>query len=217
MMGLVVSTILKYGIYFGAVALINVIRNKIKLWGQQRKMPQTQQAQMSETDLKEIEVTKELINTCFEGDPVSCLKNASNVEKINMMSGFAQKLAEEYGLDVEIDVTIDESKSWGYYNWEENKAVFNIAQIVLASNSENFAYFVRESLDTIVHELRHAVQYKAIRESGFWGVDDERRKLWADNIQNYIQPTVDFKAYSKQPIENDAITFAALALEGVAA
>ena len=84
-------------------------------------------------------------------------------------------------------------------------------------DDEFFNYGVRSVMETIVHELRHAVQWKAITENNFWNVDEKTRDLWAENLNfdNYIDPEVDFKGYCEQPVEADARTFSALVMEGV--
>ena len=196
--------------------LIEVVGGLIKRWGRQ-KLPQNARAELSDTDREEIEVTQELIAECFGEDVVARIKSASNKERIALMTEFADRLAKEYGLDIEVDVTVDNVQSWGAYNWEQRKAVFNIALLMVDGNHEQFDYCVRETLDTIIHELRHAVQHKAINEPGFWNVSDERRVAWADNMVggNYIPATVDARAYANQPIELDAFTFAAAVMEGV--
>lgn len=187
-----------------------------KQWGQQH-LPETSKAELSETDQIKAYQTRALIGECFGTDPVECLKNASNKDRIRLMTEFADQLADLYGLDIEVDVTVNELHHLGAYNWKEKKAVFNIALLMVDGNHEHFDICVREILDTIIHELRHAVQYRTVDEPGFWDVDDERRLAWAQNMApgNYISPSVNMRAYANQPIERDAVTFAAAAMEGV--
>lgn len=188
----------------------------ITRWGQ-RKLPQTAQAEMSETDKEKIAETQELIKECFGDNVIERIKNASNKERIALMAEFAERLAKEYELDIEVDVTVTDANTWGAYNWTEKKAVFNIALLMIDKDNERFEYFARETLDTIIHELRHAVQHKAANEPGFWNVSDERRHEWANNMTpgHYIRPEVNARAYAGQPVEKDATTFAAMVMEGV--
>ena len=133
------------------------------------------------------------------------------------MAEFAEELVKRYGLDIDVDITVSQIENCGQYNWQKRKAEFNIVALMLDGNHEHFEYCVRETLDTIIHELRHAVQHKAIRDEGFWNVEEERRVRWAENMMkgNYIRPEVNFRAYCSQPIEADAATFAARVMEGV--
>lgn len=184
-------------------------------WGQQC-MPESAQVEMSLTDQEMIQKSQDLIRDCFGNEVVERMRNASNAERIAMMSDFSQKLAAMYGLDIDVDVQIwDNINRWGGYHWEKRKAEFNIRVLTVDANDPRFEGWVREVLDTIIHELRHAVQHKAIQEAGFWNVDDQRRQTWANNMANYIKPEVDFKGYVKQPIEADAATFAAQVMSEV--
>lgn len=204
------------GVFAAAELLINWVGSLIDRWGRQ-EMPETVQAEMSATDEEKIEATQELIKECFGENVVETLRNTSNKDRISLMAEFAEKLVAEYGLDIEVDVTVNNVQSCGSYNWENKKAVFNIALLAMEGNEEHFEYCVRETLDTIIHELRHAVQHRSIEQGGFWNIDDERRSAWANNMcpGNYIRPEVDMRGYANQPLERDASTFAALVMKGV--
>lgn len=203
-------------IIIGFGILGEIICDLLERWGQQR-LPETSRAELSATDQEKIKQTQELIGQCFGDDPVECLKNASNKDRINLMTSFADQLADLYGLDIDVDVTVSQVQNLGAYNWKEKEAVFNIALLMVDGNNEHFDYCVKETLDTIIHELRHAVQHRTVFEPGFWNVDDERRLAWAQNMTpgNYINASTDVRAYAKQPIERDAVTFAAAVMEGV--
>ncbi len=196
--------------------IVTGIGKLIDMWGQ-RTLPQTAQAELSETDKQKVEETKELIRQCFGENVTERIRRASNRERIELMAEFAERLAKEYGLDIDVDVTVNNINNCGSYYWEEKRAEFNIALLMEDGSNEHFDYCVRTTLDTIIHELRHAVQYKAIENSGFWNVDEKRRMQWATNMApgNYIRADVDMRGYASQPIEKDATTFAALAMEGV--
>lgn len=196
--------------------VIDAVSALIARWGQ-RCLPQTAQAEMSETDKEKIAATQELITECFGDSVIERIKNASNKERIALMADFAERLAKEYELDIEVDVTVSNANTWGAYDWTERKAVFNIALLMIDKDNEDFEYITRETLDTIIHELRHAVQHRAVNEPGFWNVSDERRHAWANNMApgHYIRPEVNMRAYAGQPVEKDAVTFAAIAMEGV--
>ena len=200
-----------------ASLLCEGVKYLINLWGSKQKMPDQVKAEMSETDEEMIEKTKNVIANTFGDSVIDKIATSSNKERIDLMADFATTLSKEYGLDISVDITVSDISNCGYYNWEEKKAVFNIAMMMVDKDNEHFAYCVRETLDTIIHELRHAVQHKAIHEEGFWNVDEARRIEWANNMlpENYIQPSVDRKGYFLQPIEKDAATFANAAMEGV--
>lgn len=195
------------------VSAIGVLLNR---WGN-RKMPKTAQAKMSGTDKEKIKATQSLVSACFGTNVVETIKNASNKNRIALMADFAEKLAREYELDIDVDVTVENVQNCGAYNWKDKKAVFNIVLLMMNGDDEHFEYCVRETLGAIVHELRHAVQHKSIEQPGFWNIDSDTRNAWANNMTpgNYIKPAVDVRRYATQPIEKDASTFAALVMKGV--
>lgn len=202
------------GLALGVVA--GVIDGLRQRWGN-RSLPETAQVEMSETDQKMIQETQQVIQECFGENAVETLRAAKNMERISMMNEFAQKLVQLYDLDIDVDVVIQETNNHGAYSWGDKKAVFNIILLTVDADNPNFEACVREVLDTIVHELRHAVQHKAIEQDGYWNVDEQRRIAWANNMApgNYIRPSVDFKGYVNQPVEADSATFAAQVLQGV--
>lgn len=202
------------GLAIGTVAaVVDALRSS---WGT-CALPETSQVEMSETDQEMIQQTQQVIQECFGENAVESLRTAKNVERIAMMNEFAQRLVQIYDLDIDVDVVIQETNHHGAYNWNDKKAVFNIILLTVDGDNPNFEVCVREVLDTIVHELRHAVQHKAIEREGYWNVDEERRVAWANNMTpgNYINYAVDYCGYTKQPVEADAATFAAQVLQGV--
>ncbi len=212
----VIDDVIVFAIAAGLAALLAKIENLIRSWHyRSMKLPKDAREELSEKDWEEVAATRELITRIFGEDPVESLRQSSNKERIDRMDEFANKLAQLYGLDIQVDVTVDAVEKCGAYNWSERKAVFNILLLMVDGQNENFDYCVWESLDTIVHELRHAVQHKSISEPGFWGFTQQQRQAWADNMSNYISSATDMKAYTRQPIERDAFTFAAAVIEEV--
>lgn len=207
-------TALLVGAAIGGV--VGGIKGLLDSW-QQKKMTEQSKAEMSDTDKLKALQTRELIQQYFGDDIVYKMKMASNKERIDLMSEFAEALSKEYGLDIQVDVTVSDARSCGAYYWKDKKAVFNIALLMADADNPQFEYCVRETIDTIIHELRHAVQHKAIQEEGFWEVSEERRIEWAHNMkpENYIRAEVNQRRYVSQPVERDAYTFAALAMEGI--
>ena len=181
----------------------------------QPELPQEYLVDFNDFENEKISASRKIIKQCFGDNIIDCFKNASNIDRIHMADNFANRLAQEYGLDIDIDVTVDNEKSFGYYNHEKKKAVFNIVLIASEQNNENFDYCVRETIDTIIHELRHAVQYHAVNNPGFWNINKDCINSWHNNMKNYIRPEVDMKSYASQPIEKDAFSFASAVMKGL--
>lgn len=171
-------------------------------------MPEKLKTELSETDKKKAEETAALIHDKFGEDIVATVAAAGEEQRVEMMADFTKELAVLYGLDIDIDITATEDDSWGQFNAEENKVVFNFAALMTDATQEDFKNVVFEIIDTIVHELRHAVQHKAISDPNFWDIGKKRAKIWNANMRNYIRAGVDPKGHSIQPVEADAATFA---------
>ncbi len=197
-----------------AFGLMKVLVDK---WKFRKTMPREAMVQMNSTDEEMIAVSKNIIREFFGSDIYETVRCMKNTERIDLMARFANRLAKEYGLDTDIDVDIYELENCGRYIFSENKAVFNISLLMVDKNNKYFEYCVQEVIETIFHELRHAVQWKAVNSNDSRNFDEETLKAWSDNFfGNYIDPDVDFSGYSKQPVEADAMTFAAQIMEGVA-
>lgn len=213
---MITDTVITLAIAIAIEFISDVIGKLIHMWGH-RRLPETAKAELSDTDKEKIEETKELIRQCFGDDVIEKIRRSSNKERINLMADFAERLAKEYGLEIDVDVTVSNVNNCGSYDWKSKRAEFNIALLMVDGENEHFEYCVRETMDTIIHELRHAVQHQAVEGEGFWNVDEERKNSWGNNMLpgNYIRAEVDLRRYSSQPIERDAVTFSALVMEGV--
>lgn len=107
----------------------------------------------------------------------------------------------------------EDSGSMGAYGPHDKSIALNIKYLMTGDRA-----CIREYLDTIVHELRHAVQRSAIEGDDYWQVPEERQKSWLGNMvpmSNYISFGEDPEGYYTQPVEMDAFTFAHYVMEGV--
>lgn len=186
-------------------------------FGHQQAMPETIQAELSETDRRMISQTQNLLRQQFGDDISGAIKAMGNMERLQAANKFTQDLAALYGLDIEIDVMAQNIDNCGYYNRADRKVHFNIVELWIDNDDPQFDAHIQNFFDTIVHELRHAVQHKAVEEPGFWDVEEERRQAWDQNFApgGYIQASTNIRGYMMQPVENDAFTFASNVMEGV--
>lgn len=199
-------------VVLGLDLAVRGISHLLMLWETKKKKP-IEGVELSETDKEMVQVSRQALQDCFGDDVIGCFRNVDKLTRVNMVSDFARQLAETYGLDIRIDIRMDAEKA-GIYSADRKVAEFNVGMLLLDSDHQYFAYFVEQSLTAIVHELRHAVQHEAIRNPGFWNVSDEVRMLWAKDMKNYIDPSVDVRKYAAQLIERDARTFADAVMEG---
>lgn len=74
---------------------------------------------------------------------------------------------------------------------------------------------VKENVDTIIHEGRHAYQDYVISHPELVS-DQEMVQSWADNFENYLDlQTYGAELYTDQPVERDAWTYAEAVRNGV--
>lgn len=62
-------------------------------------------------------------------------------------------------------------------------------------------------VSTLIHELRHLMQYQIMTLQMIYSVPYSRRTIWRQNCQNYIKYSEDPEGYFYQPLEADARNF----------
>ena len=88
----------------------------------------------------------------------------------------------------------------GAYNPETNTITLN-SKLLENDNPQT-------TMETILHESRHAFQQYAVDHPWRVTVDSNTIATWEDNFNYYIRPEWDFEAYEKQPLEADANSYA---------
>ncbi|HWM74376.1 MAG TPA: hypothetical protein VNQ53_11580 [Nocardioides sp.] len=135
----------------------------------------------------------------------------SDAERKAIIEEKIEELAEEYGID-------NPAIIWGHLgstngSWSESNGEVNL-------NIDNLDD--PDILHTVAHELRHARQHEAVRDSNDWqfpweddpfdmheedGITEEQAEEWEENFDNYQStqnPGVSFDDYYNQPVEVDA-------------
>lgn len=201
--------------FLAAGAAVYTINYLAELWGKKSKAPDHLiQGYMSHTDIKMVLKTQEIIKRNFGGSLTEAVMAMDSVERMEAARNFTEGLIREYGLSTQVEFFGDARERSGYYSYEENKIYINVADL-LTNGEDVLTERLLEFFDTIIHELRHAVQYEAIHREGFWDTDESKRLAWAYNMANYITLKENPSSYARQPVEEDARTFAAQCLEGV--
>lgn len=148
----------------------------------------------------------------FTGDIGMELKNMTFEERKEKMEHIAREIAEDIGVgEIEINFfnTQDTGcKSQGTYCFAGNKLSINEDYLKISDDEILF-----DALDTVVHELSHAYQYKKMSEllDRLYDAEDEgdityteednRTSSWILNQRDYIKYEVDPEGYRKQPLE----------------
>lgn len=128
------------------------------------------------------------------------MRNMDVENRKKMMKNIVDKAAD--AMQVKLDgISFEDVKGYGLYSAKDNRIV--ISKAYLEVDGEGV-----ESIKTIFHELKHAVQYHAIAPNGnIWGYSQETLIAWVNNFQCYIRPEVDPEGYFCQPVERDAFGF----------
>lgn len=63
-------------------------------------------------------------------------------------------------------------------------------------------------IQTILHEMYHAVQHEAINSPTKYDISQFELEVWSENLAHYITPELDYQEYIKQPVEYTAEKFA---------
>jgi hypothetical protein len=168
-------------------------------------------------DKKMIDGSKDIIQRYFPDGIEETMVRLSLEERINQITSLTSDISKFYQVDIKMlkflsttetsssAETIGEMTA-GYFNEKTNSIAYNVD--ILATDDSERLY---EMVNTVIHECRHAFQFKAISTPGFKDIIPyETLIAWANNWQNYIQAEMDLEGYFKQPIEYDARNFADL-------
>lgn len=170
----------------------------------------------TESDQELIKKSREIIETQFpEGieNTMLTLGIDARIEKIKQLT---LDIAETYNIDVSSLVFLNceqliergqGANTAGYFDLENKTIGLNI-DILMCNDGR----LLRDIVDTIIHECRHAFQYKAIEFPEECGVDPNTALEWLNNFTHYISPQINFRRYYYQPVEYDARNFAAVTL-----
>ena len=152
-----------------------------------------------EVEVMEKECT-DIVTDFFNERLDSQYAEGSLEERLNIVNDFYDEVKHSMGISAELEFVDMPPYKLGAYSNRSDTISLNSKYLENADCTS--------LLDTILHESRHAFQHRAIDNPKSVSVDDKTRESWNVNITNYILPIWDFEAYEKQPIEEDANTFA---------
>jgi hypothetical protein len=166
---------------------------------------------MNSKEKEMMEATSACVNHLFNGAVIDTIKSMNVEERQNASDNLIIELCSLYQIQLDqIEYFTSNSGIMGAYCRNENKISLNIQYLLC-----NDADAIREYIDTIIHELRHALQWNILEDKVNWGIAEERQKEWAENFLNYIPSSKGIKLYFMQPVELDAFAFAAGSMKGV--
>ena len=160
---------------------------------------------LTEEDKQLIEDNRELMRELFPDGIENKFRDMPLADRVEKMKELIERANQIYGVGISTVKFAPGSEigdcTLGYFDKDTNCVAINVD--ILASDD---ADVMRAIVGTVFHELRHALQYKAITDSDFHYGTEEQRRLWALNVMegNYIPPEVDFVLYQRQAVEADA-------------
>ena len=165
----------------------------------------------TEEEEKLLEQTEEVVLDYFPQSPGESLVTEDYESRCEAIEDFALQLIEIYGFD-DVEVVITDSSEkfpdgdgifvYGYANLAERCVYINAGCL-----KSDDVMVLNHIASTIIHELRHMLQYRVATMEKTYGIPYERRYAWRVNMVNYIEAEYDLEGYITQPIEFDARNF----------
>ena len=150
---------------------------------------------------------KSIVEQTLTSERMKTFESLSIAEKEQFILSFGNEILDGIGLsDVKIECVDDLGPmTCGRCNYKQKT-------IQLNRKSLDSPYGI---IHTELHEIRHAIQHDAIMHPNKYKFDAKTLEKWANNIEYYIKPELDYEAYITQPIELDAELWASEMLHDV--
>lgn len=169
---------------------------------------------LSEQDHQIAQQTAEAIRQCFGANLSESVPKMSAEQRAEATKQLIEELCGLYHISItSVNLVELPQNECGSYSTKTGSITLN--SIYLMTND---IAAIREFLNTIVHELRHAVQLSVLQGNNFWQTSPETAQSWLNNLvpfSHYIKASRNFKRYAWQPVERDAAAFAYHSLKGV--
>lgn len=157
-----------------------------------------------------IDQSAEIVQQFFPDPPGSSLLQEDFESRCQVLEDLAARLIQAYELnDVDVIITGDPDvfpENCGTLGMTimQDKTVYLNANFLGMDNE----MVLERIVSTVIHELRHVMQYEIMTLENTRGVPYQRRKAWRYTTYHYVSPSLDREAYVKQSIEFDARNFA---------
>ena len=156
-----------------------------------------------ECDRQLIEKCKTLVSEYFPQGVEATLLPLSLEARAELVRKFTQAAAETMEVQIDDVVFSHQMNGQGFFNYNTRSVTLNLAYLYADEPA-----VLRDVINTVFHECKHARQYRAILEGADYGYSTDLLREWVRNINLYIRPEECDEAYLKQPIELDAFGFA---------
>ncbi|MDF2539173.1 MAG: hypothetical protein K0S76_2194 [Herbinix sp.] len=132
------------------------------------------------------------------------------VDRAGVVSEFTRELLDMLQLqNVKVEISYElPATTMGCYYFSEEKIEINGAYLAALD-----PVVLREVIDTVIHETRHAMQLKALSGDNVYGFTDQQLKEWIFNLEHPIDGKRNFYAYRTQAIEVEAFDYASVTIK----
>lgn len=136
----------------------------------------------------------------YNGGKEVLYKESGIADRLGLVLDFYGQVKEVMGINAELNFVPMSGKTLGSFNPATNCIELNIGHLETPD--------CKDLLNTVLHESRHAFQYRAIEHPASVSVNPELIDIWKNNFNHYITSGLDYEAYYNQPVEADAYAFA---------
>lgn len=168
---------------------------------------------LNQVDRQKAEASRAVLEEHLGTDPAGNLMTLNKEDRVKAITGIVEDLTQLYGVKIdglEFSAFLPDTVA-GCYTRSRRLIQLNIKYLLVNNRT-----IINDLLDTIFHELRHAIQWSIVTDGGEqWGVTDDYRRALAANFKHYIRAQRNIRDYQMQLVEQDAVTFAAYVLKGV--
>lgn len=138
---------------------------------------------------------RQTVNEMFTPEQITDWPNKTDWEKADLLYQLVDKLSALLG--VEVITVITPLEVLGGFDRKTSELYIGTADLY-----DDRA--IGELIATVVHEMEHAFQHKAIEAPASCGISQEQAAIWKKNAEEYIPYSKSPEGYRNQPIEKDA-------------
>jgi hypothetical protein len=154
-------------------------------------------------DCTGIKECSDALNDIFTNESLEEWPSYSAEQRAQILNDGAAVIGEKLGINI---------KGIKFENMDSESRGMNSGDGYVVVNSDVLydPNLLVDAIDTVAHESRHQLQFEAIEHPEQYNIDPEVIESWRNNLYSgYIRPEWDFEGYTKQPVERDAVHFAA--------
>lgn len=143
-------------------------------------------------------------------NPVERLNSMDAKSRLDAAEELHMRLCTGFSLDLGLEMGESDKGYAGYY-YDGSKTLWMDYRYLLSDKPE----YIADYLDTVIHEFRHAMQYRFVENGAYNGVDGDYRERMAVSLHPsvYVKFYENPELYYNQLCERDARAYAEMILQ----